>query len=90
MSISWNEIKDRALRFSREWKDAASEKSQTQTFWIDFFEVFGISSKRVYTFEQKAKKYDGGKGFIDLFWPGVLLVEQKLRGENLDPPLTKP
>jgi hypothetical protein len=43
MPLSWNEIKDRALRFSREWADEASEDAEAQSFWNGFFEVFGVS-----------------------------------------------
>jgi hypothetical protein len=42
--ISWNEIKSRALTFSRTWADAANEDSQGKPFWIDFFEIFGITA----------------------------------------------
>ena len=88
MPLSWNEIKSRALAFSRTWADAANEDSQGKPFWIDFFEIFGITDKRVGTFEHAVKKLLGDKakvdGFVDLFWPGMLLVEQKSRGKNLD------
>lgn len=88
MPLSWNEIKSRALTFSRTWADAANEDSQGKPFWIDFFEIFGITNKRVATFEHAVKKLPGAKaktdGFVDLFWPGMLLVEQKSRGKNLD------
>ena len=84
MPLSWNEIKSRALSFSREWADAADEASQAKPFWIAFFEIFGITNKRVATFEHAVKKFGGGQGYVDLFWPGVLLVEQKSRGKNLD------
>lgn len=84
MPLSWNEIKSRAMAFSREWADAADEASQAKPFWIAFFEIFGITDKRVATFEHAVKKYGGGQGFVDLFWPGVLLVEQKSRGKSLD------
>ena len=88
MPISWNEIKSRALTFSRTWADAANEDSQGKPFWIDFFEIFGITNKRVATFEHAVKKLPGANartdGFVDLFWPGMLLVEQKSRGKNLD------
>ena len=88
MPLSWNDIKSRALTFSRTWADAASEDSQGKPFWIDFFEIFGITNKRVATFEHAVKKLPGAKaktdGFVDLFWPGMLLVEQKSRGKNLD------
>ncbi|QDL38361.1 class I SAM-dependent DNA methyltransferase [Rhodoferax sediminis] len=84
MPLSWNEIKSRALAFSRTWADAANEDSQGKPFWIDFFEIFGITDKRVATFELNVKKLGGAQGFVDLFWPGMLLVEQKSRGKNLD------
>lgn len=91
--LSWNEIKSRALTFSRTWADAASEDSQAKPFWIDFFEIFGITNKRVATFEHAVKKLPGASartdGFVDLFWPGMLLVEQKSRGKNLDDALTQ-
>jgi hypothetical protein len=93
MPLSWNEIKSRALTFSRTWADAANEDSQGKPFWIDFFEIFGITNKRVATFEHAVKKLPGLKaktdGFVDLFWPGMLLVEQKSRGKNLDAALTQ-
>jgi len=82
--LSWNEIKSRALAFSREWADAANEDSEAKPFWIAFFDIFGLTNKRVATFEHAVKKYGGGQGFVDLFWPGVLLVEQKSRGKSLD------
>ena len=54
MVLNWNEIKSRALRFSKTWADASNEDSHAKPFWLD------------------------------LFWPGVLLVEHKSRGKNLD------
>lgn len=84
MPLSWNEIKSRALTFSRTWADAANEDSQAKPFWMDFFEIFGITDKRVATFELNVKKLGSAQGFVDLFWPGMLLVEHKSRGKNLD------
>jgi len=84
MVLNWNEIKSRALRFSKTWADASNEDSQAKPFWLDFFEIFGITNKRVATFELHVKKLGGAQGFVDLFWPGVLLVEHKSRGKNLD------
>lgn len=96
MPLSWNEIKSRALAFSRTWDDAAHEDSQGKPFWIDFFEIFGITNKRVATFEHAVKKLKGldGEsakvdGFVDLFWPGMLLVEQKSRGKDLNKALSQ-
>jgi hypothetical protein len=84
MCLNWNEIKSRALQFSKTWADACNENSQAKPFWIDFFEIFGITNKRVGSFELHVKKLGGAQGFVDLFWPGVLLVEHKSLGKNLD------
>ena len=84
MPLSWNEIKSRALTFSKEWADATDEASEGKPFWLAFFEIFGIPNKRVATFEHAVKKYGGKQGYVDLFWPGLLLVEQKSRGKSLD------
>ena len=84
MPLSWNEIKDRALRFSRDWADESSEGAEAKSFLDAFFNVFGVPRKRVATFEQRIKKLDGRSGYIDLLWKGILLIEQKSRGKDLD------
>jgi len=84
MPLSWNEIKARAIAYSQDWADETSEKSEAQTFWNDFFNVFGISRRRVASFEQPIKKLDNKQGFIDLLWKGIILVEHKSRGKDLD------
>ncbi|ANX04862.1 DNA methyltransferase [Immundisolibacter cernigliae] len=84
MPLSWNEIKDRALAFSREWAQVASEDAEAKSFWDDFFNVFGVSRRRTASFERKVKKIDGKDGYIDLLWKGVVLVEHKSRGKDLD------
>ncbi|MBD2190079.1 class I SAM-dependent DNA methyltransferase [Pseudanabaena mucicola] len=84
MPLSWNEIKQRAIAFSKEWESETSEKSESQSFWNDFFNVFGISRRRVGSFELPVKKADNKQGFIDLLWKGTILVEHKSRGKNLD------
>lgn len=77
MRLGWDEIKRRAKAFSEEWKDAHYEKGDTQTFYNEFFEIFGIRRKQVAVYEQRVKLLSDRHGFIDLFWPGTLLVEQK-------------
>ena len=83
MRLSYNEIRVRAARFADEWKDAHYERGESQTFYNEFFDVFGVSRRRVATFEEPVKKLGAEYGFIDLFWKGVLLVEQKSAGGNL-------
>lgn len=82
MRLSWNEIRTRAASFAREWAGHGYEKGQTQLFYRDFFEVFGMPVRRVATFEEPVKKLGDKRGFIDLFWKGVLLAEQKSVGGN--------
>lgn len=84
MALSWNEIKDRALKFTKEWEGESRERAEKDSFWNDFFNVFGISRRRLATFEEPVKKLSGNQGFIDLFWKGTLLVEHKSKGKNLD------
>ena len=84
MALSWNEIKDRAICFSKEWETETSEDAEAKSFWDDFFSVFGISRRRVATFETRVTKGDRKDGYIDLLWKGHLLVEHKSGGKDLD------
>lgn len=84
MPLSWNEIRDRSVTFVRDWKDESSEHAEAKSFWDAFFHVFGVNRRRIAAFEKHVKKADGKDGFIDLFWPGMLLAEHKSLGKNLD------
>lgn len=83
MRLSWNEIRVRAKAFSEDWKDSAYEKGETQSFYDAFFNVFGIKRKSVGRYEEAVKDIKGNSQFIDLLWPGVLIVEQKSAGRDL-------
>ena len=83
MRLSWNEIRARAAEFARAWADAAYEKGETQSFYNEFFEMFGVRRRTVARYEEHVRRLDDTAGFIDLFWPGVLLVEQKSAGRDL-------
>ena len=84
MALSWNEIKSNSLEFANEWKNETRENAEAKSFIDDFFKVFGVSRRRVATFETKVKKIDGKDGFIDLLWKGIILIEFKSRGKDLD------
>ncbi len=77
MRLSWDEIKRRAKAFSEEWRDAHYEKGETQSFYNDFFDIFGIKRRTVAVYEQRVKLLGNKHGFMDLFWPRTLLIEQK-------------
>ena len=85
MRPSWPEIRANAAHFSEDWKGKGYEKGQTQTFYDEFFAVFGVPRKQVAVYEQRVRALDTARtgGFIDLFWPGTLIVEQKSSGRDL-------
>ena len=83
MALSWNEIKDRALKFSKNWEGESKERAEKDSFYNDFFNVFGLSRRRFATFEEGIKKLGNKRGLIDLFWKGTLLIEHKSKGKDL-------
>jgi hypothetical protein len=84
MRLQWSEIRARAAAFAEQHKNARYEKGETQTFYNDFFDCFGVSRRQVATYEQRVRNLPGDKqGFIDLFWPATLIVEQKSAGLDL-------
>ena len=84
MALSWNEIRERAIAFSKKWADATDENAEAKPFLVDFFNIFGVSDRRVNKFEHKVPKRSGGNGYIDMLWKGNILIEMKSRGKDLD------
>jgi hypothetical protein len=83
MALSWNEIKDRAVAFSKEWEGTYSEEADAKPFLVEFFNVFGLNQRKVAAFEHKVKKLGDGDGYIDMLWKGWLLIEMKSKGKDL-------
>jgi hypothetical protein len=84
-NLSWNEIQDRATEFSAKWAGETYEKGESQSFWSEFLQIFGVDRRRHGAFfEYAIKKGSGKQGFIDMFWPSMLLAEQKSGGKDLD------
>ena len=80
MPLSWNEIRARAHHFVADWRGTKKERAEAQSFWNAFFGVFGIKRREVAVFERAVQRLKARPGYIDLFWPGVLLVEHKSAG----------
>ncbi len=81
---SWNEIRANATAFAARWAGESQENAEAQTFWNEFLAIFGVDRKRVSSFERRTQRTTtGGRGRIDLFWPGTLLAEHKSRGRDL-------
>jgi hypothetical protein len=83
-NLSWTEIQDRAVEFASKWDGEVRERAESQSFWSDFLNIFGVDRRRHGAFfEYAIKKGSGNQGYIDLFWPGKLLAEQKSAGKDM-------
>lgn len=82
--VNWRDIQEQAEKFALDWKDTKEEQKWAQTFWTEFFRIFGVSPRSLGVFEERVKMLKGNTGRIDFFGPGVFLVEHKSLGEDLD------
>jgi N-6 DNA Methylase len=89
LPISWNEIQNRATAFAQSWAGTHSEDADAKPFWDAFFEVFGVSRRKVASFERRVHKLGTAQGKIDLLWKGTLLIEHKSLGRDLGKALTQ-
>lgn len=94
LRLDRNEIKHNLDEFRVHWRqrldtwkengEGAIEKKYAQSFWAEFLACFGISATRMDLFEQDARRGStGNTGYIDLFWPSVVIGEAKSPGVNL-------
>lgn len=56
MPLSWNDIRNNAYAFSRDWAAETREHAEAKSFWDEFFLVFGIKRRRVASFEHAVTK----------------------------------
>jgi len=85
MPLTWSEIRANAQRFAHDWAGVTSERAEAQTFWNEFFAVFGVQRRRVAVYEKTVSRLKhAGQGRIDVFWPGLMLAEHKSAGADLD------
>jgi hypothetical protein len=78
----WQDYADNASRFATEWAHETDEKGEAHSFWDEFLQIFQIRRRQFARHEARAKRSDNRRGFIDLFWPGKLLVEHKAGHKN--------
>lgn len=83
--LSSTEMTTRAQRFVAKWKAEARENAEAQSWWNDFFDVFGVDRYSTATFERWARRASTGQqGRIDVFVPGLMIAEHKSLGKDLD------
>jgi len=82
MPLSLNEIKNRANAFSHEWEGAKAERAEAQTFWNEFFNVFGVNRRRLASFEEPVKR--ARKRFEEAHTPQSPLAKGGIQGGFID------
>ncbi len=81
-AAQWQQYAEAASRFAAEWAHEMDEKGEAHSFWDEFLQIFNIRRRQFARHEARAKRSDNRRGFIDLFWPGKLLVEHKAGHKN--------
>lgn len=84
MRLAMAEVRKRLQQFAKDFKDAGNEQQLAGIFWTRFYECYGIRAESATIYEQAVRKLDGGRGRIDSFIPGLLIVEHKSKGKDLD------
>lgn len=86
LTATLQDIRSNAAAFANEWAGERRERAEKDTFWNEFFQIFGISRRRVgAVFEYVAQRYStGSHGFVDLLWPRHIGVEHKSAGADLN------
>jgi len=84
MTVSTTEARARAQAFANEWAGVTNERQESQSFWEHFFRIFDLERRHFARFENRVRYDDGSNGYIDVFWPGKLICEQKSAGRSLE------
>ncbi|WP_181952629.1 type IIL restriction-modification enzyme MmeI [Vulcaniibacterium gelatinicum] len=45
LNLTWADIRGRATAFAREWAGETAERAEAQTFWNEFFAIFGVNRR---------------------------------------------
>ena len=75
--LSANEKRTRAQHFVQQFATARRENGESISFYRCFFTVFGLGPQHFTVCEHAVEKLGTARGFVDLFYPGRLIVEQK-------------
>ena len=77
------QLQTAAQNFAAYYKDQTDERREKDTFWNEFFAIFGIDRKNVAHFEYPVKDPADNTQFVDIFWEGIFLAEHKSANKNL-------
>ena len=62
--LSWNEIQNRAVEFVATWEGETHERAESQSFWSDSPNVYGIDRLRLY----RKKPFESDKERLELLF----------------------
>ncbi len=79
-----NTLRQRAAAFAKDFSKSTYLMGEAQDFIRGLCHIFDLTHRRALRFEDRVKKLVGKSGRIDGFFPGLLLVEMKSMGEDLD------
>lgn len=77
------QLQSAAQNFADHYKNQTDERREKDTFWNEFFAIFGIDRKNVVHFEYAVKDPSNNTQFVDVFWEGIFLAEHKSANKNL-------
>ncbi|MEI6267507.1 MAG: DNA methyltransferase [Methylococcaceae bacterium] len=88
VTVNFNTLRQRASQFAKDFEGVKSEKERDQDFMRGFCKIFGINPNRI-DWQYKVKETDkaGKKStttFIDGVLRGMMLIEMKSAGKDLD------
>ncbi|MDE8667820.1 hypothetical protein PY310_04400 [Pseudarthrobacter sp. H3Y2-7] len=82
MARSGEEIRAALVKFAAKWGTyGGSEKAEAQTFLNELFECYGSNRQ---TSGAVFEDFKSSAGFMDLHWPGTLIVEMKKPGIKVE------
>jgi hypothetical protein len=84
VNLDNNTLRKRAAAFAKDFSKSTYEMGEAQNFIRSLCHIFDLNHRRAVRFEERVKKLGGKHGRIDGFFPGLLLVEMKSTGADLD------
>ena len=90
MRLSWNEVRSRAAAFAQEWQGTTYEKGETQSFYNDFFDLFGVKRRTVARYEAHVAKLETAPALLACSGRGCSSSNRKVPGGTWAPPTTRP
>jgi hypothetical protein len=88
VTVNFNTLRQRASQFAKDFEGVTSEKERDQDFMRGFCKIFGINPNRI-DWQYKVKETDKASKkstttFIDGVLRGMMLIEMKSAGKDLD------